>query len=175
MGSGMSDQVPWLQYCQDTLDQHRTGRYETRLQDGNMQISVGLKYHSFKSGTFYLMGGWNALVPASHRVYAPMPSKTLLVHEKPQVVTLRRSRMKRYGCTHRTILLLRFHHFCCNFADDGLIPVPTKRAVYCQNINVAQAAATEVYIMHNINNKHGVVVAGTLVGSDEFVAEFFQQ
>jgi hypothetical protein len=47
----------------------------------------------------------------------------------------------------------------------ALTPVPTKCAVYGRNTDVAQSAATELGIAHH---EHGVVVAGTLISSENF-------
>jgi hypothetical protein len=54
----------------------------------------------------------------------------------------------------------------------GLTPVPTKCAVYGGNTDMARAPAAELSIAHQ---EQGVVVAGTPIGSDDFVKAVFQQ
>jgi hypothetical protein len=53
-----------------------------------------------------------------------------------------------------------------------LTPSLTECAVYGRNTDVARAATAELSIAHH---EHGEVVAGTPIGSEYFVAKFFQQ
>jgi hypothetical protein len=74
--------------------------------------------------------------------------------------------------TQQSLRALAIDRLTTELLSEGLTPLATKCAMYGSNTDVARAAAADLDIAHH---EHGVLVAGTPIGSDIFVKEFFQQ